>query len=142
MLLTISKLPSVEDLVQAGVEEHQLALPFSGHIEEVGDMILGSLVFKIGRTNGLSSGTVHSLKSSLQIRPNVVTSAFLVTGLGLSERSAKGDSGSWIVDKNGRWVGLFFAAPGISLSGDAFALPAGDMIKDIELVTGGKVTLP
>lgn len=132
-MLTISKLPTIEDLVRTGVKEHQLALPFSGHIEEVGDMIPGSLVFKTGRTSGLTSGTGHSLKSTLQIHPNVVMHAFLVTGLGFSDRSTKGDSDSWIIDQNGHWVGLFFAAPGISLSGDAFTLPAGDVVRDIEL---------
>lgn len=96
----------------------------------------------MGRTSGLTSGTVHCLKSSLQMRPNVFTSAFSVTGLGFSKRSTKGDSGSWVIDQNGRWVGLFLVAPGISLSGDVFTLPARDVIHDIELVTGGKVTLP
>lgn len=81
------------------------------------------------------------LQSRLQLQsPNVVTSAWLVTGLGLSNRIARGDSGSWVPDTQGRWVGLFFAAPGVSQSG--VVLPAGDVIKDIESVAGGMVTHP
>lgn len=141
-MLTSSKLPNLEDLRGSLVHPRQFALPDSGNIEEIGDMTPEGLVFRSGRTSGLVCEMVHTLDSGVQICPGVDTRVFSVTRIGASESSSRGDSGSWVVDQNGRWVGLFFAEPGISLNKHSFVLPAREVIEDIESVTGGRVSLP
>lgn len=86
-MLTTSKLPAQEDLIRGGMEELQPELAKFGYIEEVGDMIPGTQIFKTGRTSGLTFGTVHCLEPRFQMRANIKTRAYQVTNLGSSNNS-------------------------------------------------------
>jgi hypothetical protein len=54
-----------------------------------------------------------------------------------------GDSGSWVIDRNGRWVGLLFVCcqPNESSTGDGYVISATEVIKDIKTVARGVVSL-
>jgi hypothetical protein len=53
-----------------------------------------------------------------------------------------GDSAVFVVDEEGRWCGLLFACPLVSYAGDGFALPAKELIEDIEPLMSGRVSIP
>jgi hypothetical protein len=98
-------------------------------------------VLKRGRTTGLTSGTFNSINPAVQLSGKVC-SAWQVVGKTDRFFCEPGDSGSFIIDSEGRWCGLLFAAPYPSTKGDAFVLPVDKLIEDIEGLTGGSVSLP
>ena len=53
-----------------------------------------------------------------------------------------GDSGAFIIDVKGKWCGVLFAYPSVSISGDGYAMSAEELVEDVEKLTGGQVSLP
>jgi hypothetical protein len=98
-------------------------------------------VFKRGRTTGLTSGKFGGINPRVNLRGKVC-SAWQVIGKTGKLFCQPGDSGSFIIDSEGKWCGLLFAAPYASITGDAFVLPVDKLIADIEDLTGGSVSLP
>ncbi|KAK2753091.1 hypothetical protein FQN55_005051 [Onygenales sp. PD_40] len=117
--------------------------PRSGQVEEVSPCTLGTLVFKWGRTSGLRGGRVNALEPRVNVGGRFL-SAYQVVGMSSDVEAffgREGDLGSWVIDLKGRWVGLLFSCPKVSMNGDAYVLDAPTVVSDIERVTGGTVTL-
>jgi hypothetical protein len=53
-----------------------------------------------------------------------------------------GDSGSFIIDSQGKWCALLIGSPSQSYVGVGYVLPVDTLIADIEHLTGGIVSLP
>ena len=101
----------------------------------------GERVYKRGRTTGLTCGTFSAINPAVNL-DGKICSAWEVEGNAGREFCEPGDSGSFIIDSEGRWCALLFAAPSRSLLGIAYVLPVDDLIADIEHITGGTVSLP
>ena len=97
------------------------------------------LVFKIGRTTGLSWGRISAIElDPLHIRMDSTIHAFdnqiEVEGLGRSPFSRPGDSGSLVVDTQYRAIGLLFAgstAGGRNGKGLTYVNPIGDVLNNL-----------
>lgn len=113
--------------VQGGVAFHQAYLPArslaapSGHTAAA----IGDHVFKVGRTTGLTRGTVTAVAAVVgpipyDLGPCWFERAMIIDGLQGTMFSDHGDSGSAIIkDGTGEVVGLLFAGNGT----DTFACP-------------------
>jgi hypothetical protein len=101
----------------------------------------GEVAFKRGRTTGLTMGEFSAINPAVQLEGKVF-SAWQIVGEDGHEFCRQEDSGSFVIDSEGKWCALLFAAPYPSFSGDGFVLPVDDLIDDIERLTGGKVSLP
>ncbi|KAG5297036.1 hypothetical protein I7I48_06034 [Histoplasma ohiense] len=138
----LNKLPTSEELAALPPYIHPtLLFPDSGKIEECGPCEKGSIVFKRGRTTGLTQGTLSYVDSTVNFNGRTV-SAWHVIGAHNVPFCDSGDLGSWLIDRNGKWVGLLFACPFTSYAGDGYAIPALELIKDIEALVGGRVEIP
>jgi Peptidase family S64 len=100
----------------------------------------GQHAYKSGRTTGLTHGTFNAIDPAIQL-DGKICSAWHIVGTVEHSFCQPGDSGSFIIDPEGNWCALLFAAP-FSFSGDGFVLPVDDLIADIEQLTGGTVSLP
>ena len=97
------------------------------------------LVFKIGRTTGLSWGRISAIElDPLHIHMDSAIHAFdnqiEVEGLGTSPFSRPGDSGSLVVDTQYRAIGLLFAgstAGGRNGKGLTYVNPIGDVLNSL-----------
>jgi hypothetical protein len=101
----------------------------------------GERVYKRGRTTGLTCGTLSAINPAVKLGGKIC-SAWEVVGTVGHEFCDLGDSGSFILDSEGKWCALLFAAPTKSFVGLAYVLPVDDLIADIEHITGGIVSLP
>ncbi|KAK2806025.1 hypothetical protein FQN51_007978 [Onygenales sp. PD_10] len=108
-----------------------------------GDMLL---VFKKGRSTGLTMGTMTALRPRVNINGRVARAWHVVGRSGGRGRGRafadKGDEGAWVIDQEGRCVGfLFSSCAEMSCGGDAYVMPADGVVGDIEQVTGWSVSL-
>ena len=117
--------------------------PDSGKLEEwsVERVRKGEMVYKKGRTTGLTSGKFNHIDPKVKLGGKIC-SAWQVVGKADELFCRPGDSGSFILDSEGNWCGLLFAAPYRSDSGDGFVIPVDVLIADIQRLTGGTVSLP
>ncbi|EEH09296.1 predicted protein [Histoplasma capsulatum G186AR] len=138
----LNKLPTSKGLAALPPYIHPtLLFPDSRKVEECGPCEKGAIVFKSGRTTGLTSGTLSHVDTTVNFNGRTV-SAWHVIGINNVPFCDSGDSGSWLIDENGKWVGLLFACPFPSYTGDGYAIPALELIKDIEALVGGRVEIP
>ncbi|KAH0565173.1 hypothetical protein GP486_001437 [Trichoglossum hirsutum] len=100
----------------------------------------GEVVFKRGRTTGLTIGQFNSINPRVHL-DGKICSAWQVVGQRGKPFCRKGDSGSFVIDSVGRWCALIFASPYEDI-GDAYVLPVDILVADIESTTGGTVSLP
>ncbi|GAD94396.1 predicted protein [Paecilomyces variotii No. 5] len=137
-----NKLPASEEFsALPGHFFDTMLLPESGEIEEYGVCAKGTEVFKRGRTTGLTQGTLSHIDCAVNINGRVM-SAWQVIGSFNNPFSDKGDSGSWVINAEGKWVGLLFACPFPSCTGDGYVMPVSELVKDIETLVGGEVVSP
>lgn len=99
--------------------------------------------FTVGRLNGIEKSTLHSWKwDGLGNLVEVESQAYCVlpdssfnrNGGGPSSFGKGGDSGSFMMDRTGSFVGLYFA--GSTSSNIGFFMGADDLIADIKRITG------
>lgn len=79
-----------------------------GRPSGVGEAVLGTAVQKTGRTSGYTRGTITQIDTTVRIDydgPSALFSGQLVA----NPMSQRGDSGSAVLDMDGRVVGLLFA---------------------------------
>lgn len=69
---------------------------------------LGMAVFKSGRTTGVTGGSIFSVGNTIRVEGKDNTLIF-EEQIGITARSEGGDSGSLVVNKSGKAVGLLFA---------------------------------
>ncbi|EER43930.1 conserved hypothetical protein [Histoplasma capsulatum H143] len=137
----LNKLPTSEELAALPPYIHPtLLFPDSGKVEECGPCEKGAIVFERGRTTGLTPGTLSHVDTTVNFNGRTV-SAWLVIGTNNLPFCDSCDSRSWLIDRNGKWVGLLFACPFPSYTGDGYAIPALELIKDIEALVGGRCSL-
>ncbi|OAX81774.1 hypothetical protein ACJ72_03886 [Emergomyces africanus] len=138
----LNKLPTSGELAALPPYINATVLfPGSGKVEECGPCEKGATVFKRGRTTGLTRGTLNYVDSAVNFNGRKV-SAWHAIGTHNVPFCDSGDSGSWLIDENGKWVGLLFACPFSSFTGDGYVIPVLELIKDIEALVGGRVELP
>jgi hypothetical protein len=81
-----------------------------GKVNGTGEIVPGTLVKKSGRTSGLTTGTVKAVKVSLNVNMGHGNDVVRFNDQVMAElKSQPGDSGSLILDKDNRAVGLLFA---------------------------------
>ena len=95
---------------------------------------IGAKVFKVGRTSGLTFGSVTTIATRVPSVGYGIGSAsfensFIIEGQGGSTFSAPGDSGSGIYDMRGRLVGFLYAGDGTI----TLACPAGEALSALSL---------
>ncbi|KAI9758856.1 MAG: hypothetical protein M1840_003743 [Geoglossum simile] len=140
---TPNLLPTRGELVALGAERLTRQVLLSGtKLEEWSTEMVkgGEVVFKRGRTTGLTIGAFSGINPAIQLNGKTF-SAWQVAGQRGKEFCRKGDSGSFIVDSRGRWCALLFASP-YNNTGDAYVIPVDILIEDIQSMTGGTVSLP
>jgi hypothetical protein len=81
-----------------------------GRVKGTGEFVPGAQVRKSGRTSGLTTGTVKAVKVSLNVNMGHGNDVVRFNEQVMAElKSLPGDSGSLIVDRENRAVGLLFA---------------------------------
>ncbi len=90
---------------------------------------IGAKVFKVGRTSGLTFGSVTAIAARVPgvgygIGSAAFENSFIIEGQGGGTFSAPGDSGSGIYDMRGRLVGFLYAGDGTI----TLACPAGEAL--------------
>jgi hypothetical protein len=91
--------------------------PALGSTTQLAAPRVGQQVFKVGRTSGLTFGTVSAVSARVpRVEYGFGGAAFenslIIEGLNGSTFSAPGDSGSGIYDRRGRLVGFLYAGDG------------------------------
>ena len=79
---------------------------------------------------GLTVGKFSHINPVVKLNGKIC-SAWQVVSLSKKDFCESGDSGSFIIDFNGRWRGLLFASP-YTERGDAFVVPIDTLIEDID----------
>ncbi|MFZ5597767.1 MAG: hypothetical protein ACOY31_12235 [Bacillota bacterium] len=69
----------------------------------------GLPVLKSGRTSGVTGGSIFSVRNTIRVDGDNNRTYIYGDQIGFSAKSEGGDSGSLVVDRNGRAVGLLFA---------------------------------
>ncbi|OJD11450.1 hypothetical protein ACJ73_09535 [Blastomyces percursus] len=137
-----NKLPTSEELATLPGYFHETVLfPDSGKVEEYGPCEKGVEVFKRGRTTGLTHGTLSHVDCAVNFNGRAMF-AWQVIGAFNKPFCDEGDSGSWVIDREGKWIGLLFACPFPSYTGDGYVIPILELMKDIETLVDGIVVLP
>ena len=95
---------------------------------------VGARVFKVGRTSGLTFGSVTAVATRVPgvgygIGSASFENSFIIEGQGGGTFSAPGDSGSGIYDLRGRLVGFLYAGDGTI----TLACPAGEALSALSL---------
>ncbi|KAI9776293.1 MAG: hypothetical protein M1839_000452 [Geoglossum umbratile] len=98
----------------------------------------GEVVFKRGRTTGLTIGKLSAINPRVQLDGKICC-VWQVVGQPRKPFCRKGDSGSFVIDSVGRWCTLLFASPYKEM-GDAYVLLVDILIADVESMTGGTVS--
>jgi hypothetical protein len=102
---------------------------------------IGDYVIKTGYSSGTTYGIVSHIKHDCALSGNSsLTSEYVVVGLVGSPFASKGDSGAFVLNGHGKLAGLLIA--GQDLLGTTYVTPITEVIRDIQEVTGHKVTLP
>ncbi len=99
---------------------------------------VGLRVFKVGRTSGLTLGSITAVEARI---PRVgygfgsasFEGSFIIEGLDGATFSAPGDSGSGIYDSRGRLAGFLYAGDGTI----TLACPAGEALEALSLSLSG-----
>ncbi len=102
----------------------------------------GTDLFKAGRSTGLTSGTVSSLRANIRFpdQPDKVFKAWEIPkAKGRGDWACYGDSGSLCFDSKDNWCGLVFG--GDINSGAGFVIPADVIVRDVKNMTGGDLLL-
>ena len=95
---------------------------------------VGTRVFKVGRTSGLTMGSITAVEARVPnvgygVGPAAFEGSLIIEGQGGSTFSAPGDSGSGIYDLRGRLVGFLYAGDGTI----TLACPAREALGALEL---------
>ena len=95
---------------------------------------VGTRVFKVGRTSGLTMGRITAVEARVPnvgygVGPAAFEGSLIIEGQGGSTFSAPGDSGSGIYDLRGRLVGFLYAGDGTI----TLACPAREALGALEL---------
>jgi hypothetical protein len=80
-----------------------------GRLLGIGEAVLGLNVKKSGRTSGLTHGTIDVMNVAVQVQYGDNKIAYFIDQLQAGAMSEGGDSGSAVVDKENRLIGLLFA---------------------------------
>ncbi|MCJ1250828.1 hypothetical protein MMC30_008056 [Trapelia coarctata] len=109
-------------------------------------------VFKKGRTTGMTWGLVNAIKTDIHVQgdpEDVIYTAWDIVPppRGSKNFSESGDSGSWVLDKDGSLCGMLCAGSNPELGqglgkSHGFVIPIDRVFADIEHITGSKVSLP
>ncbi|KUK81561.1 MAG: Uncharacterized protein XD97_0619, partial [Pelotomaculum thermopropionicum] len=91
-----------QDLVQAKILE-------IGEITGVAEAEPGTVVQKSGRTSGISSGEIKSVGTTLQVEMGDEEKVWFTDQVVTEMSSQPGDSGSLVLDRDRKAVGLLFA---------------------------------
>ncbi len=124
---------------QAGyLSHHGLPAP-----RRVGTPMLGDVVFKVGRTTGLTRGRIVSVGDRVgpvgyAIGDCWFRGSFTVEGLDGEPFSDGGDSGAAIVRADGEVLGLIYAGNGV----DTYACPIADVLAELGLSAHGTRSEP
>ena len=94
--------PTSADLVEKRILE-------IGEPQGVGEGTLGLPIRKSGRTTGLTSGEITQVDVTVQVSYGSGKTVTFSDQLMAGEMSSGGDSGSAVLDENGRVIGLLFA---------------------------------
>ncbi len=94
--------PTSADLVEKRILE-------IGEPQGVGEGVLGLPIRKSGRTTGLTSGEIAQVDVTAQVSYGAGKTVTFSDQLMAGEMSSGGDSGSAVLDENGRVIGLLFA---------------------------------
>lgn len=104
----------------------------------------GSIVWKKGRTTGITMGKMNSVRANIVLKDNQ-NRKHVFTGWEITPMKRNvpfvqpGDSGAWVLDLEGNWCGVVFAQ---LASGSGVMYDAKSVVKDIERMTRCKVELP
>jgi len=107
------------------VTESSRKIPFHGR------------VLALAGCNGLCAGTLRSSPAFLSLPGSPSTEVWTVV-MDSKETLQKGDSGSWVIDSQGRWLGSVTAMAG----GDAYIIPAHVQLEQMRAHFNLPVTLP
>ena len=101
----------------------------------------GSDVFKLGMKSGLTYGVINSAPVEIQHR-GINAYGLLVTAKGKrGEFQLDGDSGSLAFDMDGNVLGLMnLPANHVPHGCNGVMIPIGALMRDVEDVTGGKLS--
>ncbi|OJD17248.1 hypothetical protein AJ78_02630 [Emergomyces pasteurianus Ep9510] len=86
-----------------------LLFPDSGKVEENGPCVKGAIVFKHGRTTGLTRGSFNYVDSAVNFSGRKVF-AWHVIGTHNVPFCYSGDSGSWLIDEKGNGLAYYSRA--------------------------------
>lgn len=115
-----------------------------------GDLRSENEVFKIGRTTGLTCDKFHAIDPYVAITmpPNSENEAppkrvstecsFVVDYPTEDEFSVDGDSGAWVMGREGVLVGMIWGRGG---TGSCYVTPIAEILRDIEATMGVNVAL-
>jgi hypothetical protein len=116
----LSGVPDVDCALVSLTVEHRAVIDSLGSVTTVAAPRIGSAVRKVGRTSGLTHGTIHNVGVILTVPyPTcdvVLTDQFIVLSEG-TPFSRGGDSGSMIVDEDRNAIGLVVAGSPLGCSG-------------------------
>jgi hypothetical protein len=107
------------------VTESSRKIPFHGR------------VLALAGCNGLCAGTLRSSPAFLSL-PGAPSTEVWTVVMDSKETLQKGDSGSWVLDSQGRWLGSVTAMAG----GDAYILPAHVQLEQMRVYFNLPVALP
>lgn len=151
VITAVNKLTAFQ-LPEANRLTDDLDLKGATEVANISDVPLfhGNNVFKMGRTTDLTSGIIHPVsihvralelpsnsKHKRPVRPTLEQQVILAPFPHLFNE--RGDSGSWILDKNGNLVGMVWGA--CVRSRCCYFTHIQDIIGDIERVTKRTVEL-
>lgn len=97
----------------------------------------------MGKESGSVLGRFSSIKSDVWYPENGrLTTECVATPVGPGPFQGPGDSGAWLVNKDGRLVGLLFGGPaGKHCLGPGYFTPIAAVLSDIRARTGHEVSL-
>ncbi|MDK2985857.1 MAG: hypothetical protein PWQ96_1499 [Clostridia bacterium] len=84
-------------------------IPEIGRVKGVADAQIGDNVKKMGRTSGLTTGTIDALDVTIMVNMSEGVQAVFEEQIVSDIKSLPGDSGSLVVNENNEAVGLLFA---------------------------------
>ncbi len=80
-----------------------------GKIKGVGEAEIGMTIVKSGRTTGLTESRIRAIDSTVRVRLDPLREAIFTDQIVADSFSEGGDSGSLVLDKENRAIGLLFA---------------------------------
>jgi hypothetical protein len=133
-------IPRSETLALLTREQYEPASTVNSYSSE--DVKPGNFVVKKGRTTGVTVGVINYIRSTALDTINEQKVLFTGWHIAPADRdhsfSRPGDSGSWVLDMAGNWIGMLNA----EFDGGALMLTVDRLVPDIERLTGARVGLP